>query len=112
MPIYEYQCTKCKHQLETIQKMSDPPLADCPACGDSTLRKMVSAASFRLKGSGWYETDFKHKPGAKGNGKSGSETSQTSDTSASGSIPETSTSKDSTSKVAAGTTGATASTAD
>ena len=59
MPIYEYQCTECGHELEKLQKISDPALTDCPACGKSTLRKLVSAAGFRLKGGGWYETDFK-----------------------------------------------------
>jgi len=59
MPIYEYQCEACGHRLETLQKISDSLLTDCPACGKPALRKMVSAAAFRLKGSGWYETDFK-----------------------------------------------------
>lgn len=59
MPIYEYQCTECGHQTEVIQKISDEPLRDCPECGKSTMKKMVSAAAFRLKGGGWYETDFK-----------------------------------------------------
>jgi putative FmdB family regulatory protein len=59
MPIYEYQCTKCEHKLEALQKMSEKPLRDCPACGKSGLNKLISAASFRLKGGGWYETDFK-----------------------------------------------------
>jgi len=59
MPIYEYQCGKCGHRLETIQKMSDEPLKDCPECGAAALEKLVSAAAFRLKGGGWYETDFK-----------------------------------------------------
>jgi putative FmdB family regulatory protein len=59
MPIYEYRCENCGHELEQIQKISDPPLVDCPACGQPTLRKQVSAAAFRLKGGGWYETDFK-----------------------------------------------------
>ncbi|MEE4661962.1 MAG: zinc ribbon domain-containing protein [Halieaceae bacterium] len=59
MPIYEYQCQSCHHQLEALQKVSDSPLTDCPACGKPDLRKMVSAAAFRLKGGGWYETDFK-----------------------------------------------------
>jgi putative FmdB family regulatory protein len=61
MPIYEYQCTACGHELEKLQKISDPPLTDCPACGQGTLRKRMSAAGFRLKGGGWYETDFKRK---------------------------------------------------
>lgn len=59
MPIYEYRCAECGHELEKLQKMSDAPLVDCPACGKPGLRKLVSAAGFRLKGSGWYETDFK-----------------------------------------------------
>lgn len=59
MPIYEYQCTKCGHQMEALHKISDEPLRKCPACRKSSLKKLVSAASFRLKGGGWYETDFK-----------------------------------------------------
>lgn len=59
MPIYEYQCNDCGHELEALQKMSDAALKDCPACGKPTLEKMISAAGFRLKGGGWYETDFK-----------------------------------------------------
>lgn len=65
MPIYEYQCESCGETLEKIQKFSDAPLTDCPACGKSTLKKLVSASSFRLKGSGWYETDFKTKKSGK-----------------------------------------------
>ena len=59
MPIYEYQCTNCSHKMEALQKISDKPLTDCPACNEEDLKKLVSAASFRLKGGGWYETDFK-----------------------------------------------------
>jgi putative FmdB family regulatory protein len=59
MPIYEYQCKSCGHEFEAIQKITDDPLKDCPACGDLELSKLVSAAGFRLKGGGWYETDFK-----------------------------------------------------
>lgn len=59
MPIYEYQCSSCGHSLEAIQKMSDAPLVECPECGQPQLKKQISAAGFRLKGSGWYETDFK-----------------------------------------------------
>ncbi len=59
MPFYEYRCQACGHELEALQKMSDAPLVDCPACGEATLVKKVSAAAFRLKGGGWYETDFK-----------------------------------------------------
>lgn len=59
MPIYEYQCQECGHKLEKLQKSSDDPLKDCPACDRPSLGKLVSAAAFRLKGGGWYETDFK-----------------------------------------------------
>ncbi len=59
MPIYEYRCDSCGEQLEKLQKVSDEPLKDCPACGQPALKRLVSAAGFRLKGSGWYETDFK-----------------------------------------------------
>lgn len=59
MPIYEYQCQDCGHEMEKIQRMSDPVLVDCPACEQPHLKKLISAAAFRLKGSGWYETDFK-----------------------------------------------------
>ena len=59
MPIYEYQCQACGHQLEVLQKVSDAPLKKCPECGKSKLQKLLSAPSFRLKGGGWYETDFK-----------------------------------------------------
>ncbi len=59
MPIYEYKCESCGHEMEALQKMSDDPLVDCPQCNASTLKKLISAAGFRLSGSGWYETDFK-----------------------------------------------------
>lgn len=59
MPIYGYTCTDCGHALDELQKVSDPPLVDCPACGQPTLRRQLSAPRFRLKGQGWYETDFK-----------------------------------------------------
>lgn len=59
MPFYEYQCTKCGHEEEVLQKISDDPLKKCPACGKSSMQKKVSATAFRLKGGGWYETDFK-----------------------------------------------------
>jgi len=59
MPIYEYKCEKCGHQMEVLQRMSDDPLKDCPECNASEMKKLVSAAGFRLSGSGWYETDFK-----------------------------------------------------
>ena len=59
MPIYEYECQSCNHVLDALQKMSDEPLKHCPSCGEPQLRKLLSAPRFRLKGSGWYETDFK-----------------------------------------------------
>ena len=59
MPIYEYVCAECERAHEALQKMSDDPLQECPACGKPALKKLVSAAGFRLSGSGWYETDFK-----------------------------------------------------
>ena len=59
MPIYEYQCQACGHRLEALQKVSDKPLKKCPECGKPKLQKLISAPSFRLKGGGWYETDFK-----------------------------------------------------
>jgi putative FmdB family regulatory protein len=65
MPIYEYRCGACGFQKEFLQKMSDAPLKDCPECGKPSLSKMVTAAGFQLKGSGWYATDFKHGPSKK-----------------------------------------------
>ena len=59
MPIYEYQCAACGHQFETLQKISDKPFSQCPDCGKDALKKLISASAFRLKGGGWYETDFK-----------------------------------------------------
>ena len=59
MPIYEYECQSCGHDFEALQKISDAALEDCPQCGKAELKKKISAAAFRLKGGGWYETDFK-----------------------------------------------------
>lgn len=67
MPFYEYECAKCGHYAEVMQKISDPPLRKCPACGKAALKKLISAPVFRLKGSGWYETDFKSDKDAKRN---------------------------------------------
>jgi putative FmdB family regulatory protein len=64
MPIYQYKCEQCGEQKEALQKISDTPLVDCPACNSPSLRKQVTAAAFKLKGTGWYETDFKNS-GAK-----------------------------------------------
>lgn len=60
MPIYAYQCSACGHEMEALQKISDEPLRDCPACHAPSLTKTVTAAAFRLSGAGWYETDFKN----------------------------------------------------
>ena len=68
MPIYEYRCSSCGHELEVLQKLSEAPLAVCPSCSKEALVKLVSAAGFQLKGTGWYATDFKgsgKKPAAK-----------------------------------------------
>jgi putative FmdB family regulatory protein len=59
MPIYGYVCRNCEHTLDVLQKISDDPLVDCPECGEPQLKRQLSAPRFRLKGSGWYETDFK-----------------------------------------------------
>ena len=59
MPFYEYRCNACGHEFEAMQKISYAPLADCPSCQKTELVKLISAAGFRLKGGGWYETDFK-----------------------------------------------------
>ena len=59
MPIYEYRCENCGHQADHLQKVSEKPLAKCPACGKKAYKKLLSAAGFQLKGSGWYATDFK-----------------------------------------------------
>ena len=67
MPIYEYECEKCHHQLEALQRISDKPLRECPECGRHALKRLVSAPLFRLAGSGWYETDFKSDKEARRN---------------------------------------------
>ena len=66
MPIYEYQCTACGHHFDTIQTFKEEALTHCPVCGESTLKKLISAPAFHLKGTGWYVTDFKDpvKPAA------------------------------------------------
>ncbi|WP_446830533.1 FmdB family zinc ribbon protein [Candidatus Foliamicus sp.] len=84
MPIYEYECRDCGRRLDALRKISDPPLTDCPECGRPSLKKLLSAPHFRLKGSGWYETDFKHsgreKPAGEataGEAKAGAENGKT-----------------------------------
>lgn len=61
MPIYAYQCKSCGHEFDALQKISDDPLTTCPACNEDSLKKMLTAPAFQLKGTGWYETDFKDK---------------------------------------------------
>lgn len=73
MPIYEYECRRCRRRLETMRRLSDPPLTECPECGGE-LRKLVSAPAFQFKGSGWYVTDYAKKGGeAKGEAGQGGE---------------------------------------
>jgi putative FmdB family regulatory protein len=78
MPIYEYTCDSCGHELEALQGLNDDLLSDCPECGQSALRKRISRVAFRLKGSGWYETDFKDKDKRNVAGESGGESGQSS----------------------------------
>ena len=77
MPIYEYRCSACGFEKDALQKLSDPPLVDCPQCGKPALVKLISAAGFQLKGSGWYATDFKSS-GAKPKTDSGDAAKATS----------------------------------
>jgi putative FmdB family regulatory protein len=82
VPIYEYRCSECGHQQEHLQKVSDPVLSTCPACGRETYTKQVTAAGFQLKGSGWYATDFKgggKKTAVKDDAKAESKTDAKSD---------------------------------
>ena len=80
MPIYEYQCRACGHRLESLEKIGDAPLTDCPECHRSTLEKLISAAGFQLKGSGWYATDFKNKKESTTHKKSETSTTTTDTT--------------------------------
>jgi len=98
MPTYEYQCKACGHQLEAFQKMSDEALTVCPECHKPNLTKLISAAGFQLKGTGWYATDFKDK------GKTETKTTKKSTTS----IEKNDTSKDNGSSSSGSTTGGTA----
>jgi putative FmdB family regulatory protein len=79
MPIYEYRCTACGHELESLQKFSDAPLSVCPACETPSLTKLVSAAGFHLKGSGWYATDFRNKDSGGKGGKPETKTESAND---------------------------------
>ena len=98
MPIYEYKCQSCGHELEKLQRMNDERLKDCPECGKAELHRLVSAAGFRLKGAGWYETDFK-KGDKKNLHDSGGSTSTSSKKSAPDSAKPADTKKADTKKV-------------
>ena len=95
MPFYEYRCDACGHDVEALQKVNDDPLVDCPTCGAATLRRIVSAPAFRLKGTGWYATDFKNngtsKAGSSGKDKGESKPDSGSSTEASGGSTEAAT---------------------
>src|ERR1700761_1233531 len=85
MPFYEYECSNCKFYSELLQKISDAPLTKCPSCGKKTMVKLISAPNFRLKGGGWYETDFKDDKDKKRNLAGGDEEPSKSDESSSSS---------------------------
>ncbi len=89
MPIYEYQCSACGHQLELLQKMSEAPVTECPVCHQATLIKLISAAGFQLKGTGWYKTDYSDKGKATQTGKteSGSDNTNSSGTTSNETTP-------------------------
>jgi putative FmdB family regulatory protein len=91
MPIYEYECKACGHRQEALQKMSDDPLRDCAECDKPELKKLISAAAFRLKGGGWYESDF--KSGSKKNGVKNDTASTSKNSSASSSSNSSASSK-------------------
>jgi putative FmdB family regulatory protein len=82
MPIYEYRCTSCGFQQEVLQKVSEAPLTDCPSCGKAAFSKLISAAGFQLKGSGWYVTDFRSN-GRSGGKEKGKESGKDGDKAAS-----------------------------
>ena len=109
MPIYEYRCDSCSHEFETMQKMSEDPLQICPKCDQEGLVKKVSAAGFRLKGNGWYETDFKsgNKRNVWGDKDPGSSDSGSSDSSST--KPSTKQSSESTGGGKSGDSGSSAS---
>ena len=99
MPIYEYKCDRCGHELEAFQKLSEDPLVTCPQCQKDALIKKVSAAGFRLKGGGWYETDFKagkkkNVAGGEGGSSGSSDASSSSSTTSSGTGSSTSSSSE------------------
>ena len=96
MPIYEYRCNSCGAKKEHLQKMSDAPIAICPACGSSSYIKLISAAGFQLKGSGWYVTDFKNNNNRKPDSPKKEKSEASTTTVAAAPAASTSTSKSST----------------
>ena len=97
MPIYGYRCAECGEEHEALQKVSEPPLTVCPACGKPALQKQLSAAGFQLKGSGWYATDFKasaKKPAEKKTEKTETKSESKSDTKTESKPASTSTTTD------------------
>lgn len=91
MPFYEYQCKSCGHDVEAMQKVSDAPLKKCPQCGKSQLQRLMSAPVFRLKGGGWYETDFKDDKDKKRNLAEQPDAQATKDTDSKGADAKTDT---------------------
>lgn len=88
MPIYAYQCESCGHAKDVLQKISDAPLTECPACGAATFKKQLTAAGFQLKGSGWYATDFRNSGSSSTAAGAGAAATAAADTAASSSPPD------------------------
>lgn len=88
MPLYEYQCTKCQHTFEKIQKFSDPPVTKCPKCGGK-VEQLLSAPAIQFKGAGWYVTDYAKKSGSSSGSKGGSDVSSSTDSKSSDSKSDT-----------------------
>ena len=97
MPTYEYQCTACGHEVDYFQKITDEPLKECPVCHQASLQKLVSAAGFQLKGSGWYATDYRPKIAKEGDKKE-TDQKESKDTKKEGETTSSKTTSDSTSK--------------
>ena len=102
MPLHEYECERCEHRFEVIQKFSDPPVETCPKCG-GPVRKLMSSPAIQFKGSGWYITDYARK-GSTGSGESKSESGGGADSSAKSDSPASSSSSSSTSKSSSSST--------
>jgi len=96
VPIYEYECKKCHHRFEKIQKVSDPPIRKCPECGGSRVEKLMSSPAVHFKGSGWYVTDYARK-GTAGKGKEGKSGKESKESGSKGSAGDSSSDSTSTS---------------